>query len=321
MKGGASKYILALVRAMLHTSPREECQVQPEKTPRERATKFIRDLVSDWRPSRDQVLWATRIGLGLVVLLGILTLIGLPFEITLWNWLDLLIVPVVLAIGGYLFTRSETQATQAAAERRAQDDTLQAYLDGMSQLLTDKERPLYRAQMGDSLSTVARAKTLTVLPRLAGNRKARVVQFLHESGLIAGLIPKNPPIVVMSGADLREADLIGANLEGDNLLGATLIEANLIEAKLRGANLMGANLMGADLSGAFLEEAILVLAVLNGADLREAYLMGADLSGVREWTEVQLSTAMSLKRATMPTGQRYEDWIKSKGSEEGGDNQ
>ena len=35
---------------------------------------------------------------------------------TLWDWLDLLVVPIVLAIGGYLFTRSETQATQVAAE-------------------------------------------------------------------------------------------------------------------------------------------------------------------------------------------------------------
>jgi hypothetical protein len=33
--------------------------------------------------------------------------------------LNLLIVPAVLALGGYLFTRSETRATQAAAERRA----------------------------------------------------------------------------------------------------------------------------------------------------------------------------------------------------------
>jgi hypothetical protein len=37
---------------------------------------------------------------------------------TLWDWLDLLIVPTVLAIGGYLFTQAERQATEAAAERR-----------------------------------------------------------------------------------------------------------------------------------------------------------------------------------------------------------
>jgi hypothetical protein len=95
--------------------------------------------------------------------LSILTLVGWPFDVTLWNWLDLLIIPVVLAIGGFLFTRSENRAKRAAAERRALDDTLQAYLDGMSQLLTDKDLPLQTAHPNDTLSTVARARTLTVL--------------------------------------------------------------------------------------------------------------------------------------------------------------
>jgi hypothetical protein len=72
-----------------------------------------------------------------------------------------------------------------------------------------EDRPsLYKARPGDSLSSVARARTLTVLPRLDGDRKARVVQFLHESGLIA----KNCPIVAMSGANLSWAVLIGADL-------------------------------------------------------------------------------------------------------------
>src|SRR5215212_1689601 len=124
---------------MLHTSsPSEECQVEPDKTPRERAIKFVKDLVAPaWQPSRDRVLWVTRIVLVFVVLLAILTLIGLPFGITLWAWMKLLIVPAVLAIGGYLFNSSQTRATQAAAERRAQDDALEAYLDDMTNLMID----------------------------------------------------------------------------------------------------------------------------------------------------------------------------------------
>src|SRR3712207_9358116 len=60
---------------------------------------------------------------------------GVQSSKTLWDWLKLLIVPAVLAVGGYLFTRSENRATQAVAERRAQDETLQAYLDQMSAML------------------------------------------------------------------------------------------------------------------------------------------------------------------------------------------
>jgi hypothetical protein len=182
---------------------------------------------------------------------------------TLWDWLDLLIVPIVLAIGGYLFTRSENRSTQAAAERRALDDILQAYLDGMAQLLTDKERPLHQAQRGDNLSTVARARTLTVLSRLDGYRKRNVLEFLYESDLIdqeqalldeSNRIEKHHNII-----RLHQADLIEARLAAVNLSGALLREAVLI-----GADLRRADLSGADLSWTVLRGAVLIRADLSG---------------------------------------------------------
>ena len=87
-------------------------------------SSIMSDLVPAGLPARRRVLWTIRIVLGLVVVLSVLTLVGSPFDVTLWDWLDLLIIPIVLAIGGFLFTRAENRATQAAAERRAQDDTL-----------------------------------------------------------------------------------------------------------------------------------------------------------------------------------------------------
>jgi hypothetical protein len=156
-----------------------------QKPPNDHSRSFIKELVPNWRPTREQVLWSVRIAIVLVTVLSTLTLIGLPFDITLWNWMNLLIIPVVLAIGGYLFTRSENRATRVAAEQRAQDEALQAYLDQMGQLLLDKDSPLRQSGEGDEVRTLARARTLTVLPRLDGNRKGTVVRFLYESGLIA----------------------------------------------------------------------------------------------------------------------------------------
>jgi hypothetical protein len=167
--------------------------VEQEQKPRERS--FIRELVPDWRPTREQVLWTVRITIVLVVVLGILTLIGLPFGITLWEWLKLLIVPAVIAGGGVWFNRQQRERELKIAEQRAQVEALQAYIEGMSQLLTDKDRPLHRARPGDSLSMVARAQTATVLLRLDSERKRDVLWFLYESGLLA----KNRVVVEIGG--------------------------------------------------------------------------------------------------------------------------
>lgn len=285
-----------------------------------------------------------------------------PFK-TLWDWLDLLVVPIVLALGGYLFTRSENRKTQDVAREGRQDDTLQAYLDGMAQLLTDKDRPLHRAQVGDSLSTVARARTLTVIGRLDGDRKRSVLQFLFESGLIhkhhgrlgdsaLDLIESRHPVVGLEQADLSGAKLSGINLIGAYLGGVNLSEADLSWAALNASVLGGANLSkadlsradlakavlpGADLRGARLIDAGLVETALGGANLSGADLSGANMTGVNlrgvrpfedgafgaDLSEADLSgvegisirelerQARSLTGATMPNGQKYEDWLKN----------
>jgi len=171
-----------------------------------------------------QLLWA---GVA-VVLLTIAILIGYRYGITLWDWIKLLVIPAVIAGGGLWFNAQQREREQRIADERAQDEALQAYLDQISQLLTDKERPLHRAQQGDSLSTVARARTLTVLSRLDGHRKASVVQFLNESGLIR----KDRLVLALDGADLGGADLREARLHM-----ASLLEADLEKADLRGADL------------------------------------------------------------------------------------
>jgi uncharacterized protein YjbI with pentapeptide repeats len=66
---------------------------------------------------------------------------------------------------------------------------------------------------------------------------------------------------------------------------------------------------------------------LSGADLGEADLSGTDLSGTNlrgatGVTDLELERqARSLEGATMPNGQKYEDWLKDKGSREDGETQ
>jgi uncharacterized protein YjbI with pentapeptide repeats len=212
---------------------------------------------------------------------------------TLWDWLQLFIVPLALAAIGLWFSAQQDAHQQKIEEKRAksdrhieeqraQDAALQAYLDQMSQLLLEGD--LLDSKQDSEVRTLARARTLTVLTRLDSRRKGSVVQFLYE----ASLINKENPVVSLSdvrlsGANLSHLELSDANLseaelKGANLSDANLSDANLSEAELKGANLSDANLSDANLSDAKLDGADLSLANLPGADLSGANLSDANLS-------------------------------------------
>jgi len=227
---------------------------------------------------------------------------------TLWDLLQLLIVPAILVGIGLWWNASQTSrdnaredrriaADQAAAEQVRENGTLNSYIQQMSDLMLDKS--LSSSKPGDPVRSVARTVTLTALRRLDGERKGEVVRFLQEARLI--LRAKGESRVNLMGADIARADLRGADLRGVELAGADLRGADLPTANLRGAILVRANLAGADLKSAFLRDADLTNANLTGAnlraanlrsavlakadlrdaDLREAFLRGADLSGAK----------------------------------------
>jgi hypothetical protein len=171
---------------------------------------------------------------------------------TLWDWLQLFIVPLALAAIGLWFSaqqdahQQQIEEKRAQSERqiekqRAQDAALQAYLDQMSQLKLNGN--LRDSEEDSEVRTLARARTQTVLGRLNSRRKGSVVQFLYE----ADLINKNHPVVSLSDVRLSGADLSGADLSGADLSDADLIDANLSDTYLNQADLSGANLLGADL--------------------------------------------------------------------------
>jgi len=261
------------------------------------------------------------------------------------------LIAAVVALGGVataqmvgiaLDDRRAQEARNIEAERsqearnieahRAEEASLQRYFEQMGKLLADPDRPLHRSTPGDNLSTVVRAQTLTILEGLNDPTRMRILlQFLYEARLIA----KNRPVVNLREAQLMRADLIATYLSGADLSEASLnradldhvdlSEANLREAKLRKADLRKADLRKADLRKADLRMANLREAYLVGADLIEAKLEGANLEGANlqraKCTEEQIKEAWSLEGATMPNGQKYEEWLKDKeGRGEDGEN-
>ena len=293
------------------------------------------------------MLWSIRIASGLCVLALLLILVDRISNIPALALAQLLFtasIPVVITLVGNRYT-----------QRRAQDEALQAYLDQMSRLLLEED--LRTSEESREVRTLARARTLTVLATLGPGYRGWVITFLSEAALVQRVDKSNPIIelrnVNLAGMSLERTDLNGADLRGAILTETyleqiDLSEANLSEANLREANLRNSNLSDSNLSKAWLYKAELGKANLSGAilinaylaqtDLRFARLTGADLSGAylrsAQLTGADLSEALltnasipedqvaqcgSLEGATMPNGQKYEDWLKSKGREKEGE--
>jgi uncharacterized protein YjbI with pentapeptide repeats len=205
---------------------------------------------------------------------------------TLWDWLQLLIVPAILIGVTFVWSATQTRsdnrredrrigADRAAAEEARRDATLQAYLDQMSGLMLNKN--LLTSTEGDPVRAVARTVTLTTLRRLDGKRKAAVVNFLFE----AHLLVRDKALVELADADLVGAELRDADLGEATLNGANLAGVNLVGAVLGGTNLADADLANADLMDAYIRDADLGGSNLGGADLRDADLMDAYLGNAK----------------------------------------
>ena len=82
--------------------------MEQEKTPRERAGDLISLLVSDWRPTPRQSLWAIRI----TIVLAVLVAVGYAYDITLWDWAKLLIVPAAIAVAGIWFNAQQSDRAE-----------------------------------------------------------------------------------------------------------------------------------------------------------------------------------------------------------------
>lgn len=226
-----------------------------------------------------------------------------------WDWLQLLIVPVMLSLITVVFswqqnTRQQdiedrrADSARMVEEQRAQDAALQAYLDQMSTLLLEKK--LDSPDEDGTVRSVARARTLTILPTLDGHRKYSVVLFLAESRLIH----KENHIVWLVGADLSKLDVRSRTNLGWNLSETVLHGTDLSGANLRGVWLRQTALSNTDLSGADLSDADLTGADLSDAVLSDTDLSGADLSRATV-TEAQLATSKSLEGATLPDGSKH----------------
>jgi hypothetical protein len=171
-----------------------------------------------WRPTRRQLLLA-----GGVATLAFLLIVfgGYYFDWkwtghpkrTPWDWAQLLIIPAVIAGVGVWFNQRQQHRARQYAERLAQDNALQTYLEAMSDLMIKHQLRRSESSKYEAAATVpsgedegvedaravAKSRTLTVLMTLSsgdrnvatgtGVRKGSVLRFLYDADLITGRPP------------------------------------------------------------------------------------------------------------------------------------
>jgi uncharacterized protein YjbI with pentapeptide repeats len=264
-------------------------------------------LIVDLRPEiwkdllEGRVLTLVALGFSLTAIIVMLAIAGARRSWTgfqgktVWDFLQLLIVPLMLVAIGLVFAlqqdarqqRIENQraaAERELAEQRAQDEALQTYLDQMSSLMLERNLSAYAKD--SPVRKLARARTLTILERLDKGRKSSVMAFLIEASLIQK-VDTRPPVISLEEANLKGTAFgveNGFSLSSRNALSEALIAQEALardpesaDADLHGANLSFANLRRADLFIEDLRSTTLFDADLSGTDLRGANLSGTNL--------------------------------------------
>lgn len=182
---------------------------------------------------------------------------------TLWDWISLLAVPLVVGFATFLISASQIRIQQD----RALEEALQRYFLRIGELALD-DRLTSRAQMASALG---RAETMAILRMVENERAGRVFAFLSEMDLLQPFAVEFEDLD-LKGAEMKGLDLAGLDFEDSDLSGADLERAKLVGVDFEGANLQDADLKEADLRRADFQQTKISGALLTAADLR-----GADL--------------------------------------------
>lgn len=218
-----------------------------------------------------------------------------------WDLLQLLTsisIPVILFVGGSLFTYWNNQQQIRIANEKRKDEVLNSYFDNMRVMLMDKDNPLRKSKVGDENRSIAHTLTLTTLRQLGSSndsddfhyldaetiqpinqRKGLIINFLLDANLIQTASHSVEPFVDLRSADLRGIFLGTSGLYEVDLSYVFLSDAFLSRSVLSDVLLRDADLRRADLSFAVLGHVVLQNANLRKADLSFAVLSVADLSG------------------------------------------
>ena len=198
---------------------------------------------------------------------------------TLWDWLDLMLAPflvsLAVAFSARWLNRQERKTNLEIAADNRHQAMLEKYLEFMTYLMEGTNDQMDDADPGKMKRTVARVRTLTVLRGLDPKRRAQVLLFLNDAGLISG----KKPIVELARADLTHLDIVDSPYTQRWTWYPTGEGQETKKGYLVGASLNSIDFRWSKLNDAILDETDLTNAVLAHVDLRRSHMHRARLYG------------------------------------------
>ncbi len=213
-----------------------------------------------------------------------------------WDWLQLLLVPLVLFLVAYAFNSYQASTSQQIEEKSKQEQVVDDYLNQMSTILL--QHNLHDSKSGDPIRALAQAFTLTALDRLDSEHKNIIILFLYRADLLKyhyylhnekecgdptalkKQFPDEKPIITLSQGDIEGVTINNLGLACIDLHNMEMEGANFSESDLDRADLGLSFAMGADFSYTSLIAADLYFLDLENANLQGAQLQFANMEGI-----------------------------------------
>jgi uncharacterized protein YjbI with pentapeptide repeats len=244
-----------------------------------------------------------------------------------WDWLQLLIIPLMLALGAFYLNSAADFRDYQIAQERKQQEILTDYFSKMQGLIVETKKSKQTPGSKESNSEerlltefrpTAQALTLSVLEQLDGERKGKVITYLAESQLIT--VDNNKPY------PQPEINLYGANLKGMVLndvdqvetvdkkpLGVVIDKADITNSNIKNVKLFeGSQLRESDFSEANLTDVYFTGADMQGAKFIKSQMTNVDLSNTNltsanfdnvETTKITISPETKLDDACVTKGE------------------
>jgi uncharacterized protein YjbI with pentapeptide repeats len=200
---------------------------------------------------------------------------------TLWDWLDLIIIPVSIGLFAWIITEYEKDNNKRIEVEKSRENILDSFIRTMTELLVQYD---LAGNPDQKRLAIAKTRINMALSQLDGSRKGQILQFLYESDLI-----DKTPKFKLRGANFNNAVLDNIVLGEAEIRSAHFEDASLINANLNGIILNSCNFTNADLTGSQVDNtdfgytnltnSRLLNMDLTSVDFEGADLTNADLEG------------------------------------------